>query len=48
MRNIGLVLLGVWLILHGLASIIDLHFDGLPLVMGILALISGILIILKR
>lgn len=48
MRHIGMILLGVWLILHGLISIIDLHFNGLPLLMGILALVAGILIILRR
>lgn len=48
MRHIGMILLGVWLILHGLISIINLHFNGLPLLMGILALVAGILIILRR
>jgi hypothetical protein len=48
MRHIGMVLLGVWLILSGLISIINLHFNGLPLLMGILALVAGILIVLKR
>jgi hypothetical protein len=48
MRNIGMVLLGVWLILHGLISIIGLNFNGLPMLMGILALVAGILIVLKR
>ncbi|HEY3487436.1 MAG TPA: hypothetical protein VGL10_05170 [Gammaproteobacteria bacterium] len=48
MRNIGMVLLGVWLILSGLISIIGLSFNGLPLLMSILALAAGICIILKR
>lgn len=48
MRNIGMVLLGVWLILHGLISIVGLSFNGLPLLMGILALVAGILIVLRR
>ena len=48
MKHIGMVLLGVWLILHGLISIIGLSFNGLPLLMGILALVAGILIVLKR
>jgi hypothetical protein len=48
MRNIGMILLGVWLILHGLIQIIGLSFNGLPLIMGILALIAGIVIVLRR
>jgi hypothetical protein len=48
MRNIGMVLLGVWLILHGLISIVGLSFNGLPLLMGILALVAGVLIVLRR
>ena len=48
MKNIGMVLLGVLLILYGLVEIIGLSFSGLDLLMGVLALVSGILIILKR
>lgn len=48
MRNIGMVLLGALLILYGLVEIIGLSFKGLDLLMGILALVSGILIILRR
>ena len=48
MRNIGMVLLGIWLILHGLISIVGLSFNGLPLLMGILALVAGVLIVLRR
>jgi hypothetical protein len=48
MRKIGMVLLGVWLILHGLISIINLHFNGLPLLMGILALVAGVLVLFRR
>ena len=48
MKNIGLVLLGVWLLLHGLIQIINLHFSGLPVLMGVLAIISGVLIILRK
>jgi hypothetical protein len=48
MRNIGMILLGAWLILTGLISLTNLSFEGLPMLMAILALVSGILIILKR
>lgn len=45
-RNIGMLLLGLWLILTGLSGLMSL---GLPaLLMAVLALIAGILIILGR
>jgi hypothetical protein len=45
-RNIGMLLLGIWLILTGLASFVPL--GGLGIVLAILAIIAGILILLGR
>lgn len=47
-RGLGAALLGLWLLLHGLVSIIGLHFTGLGILLGVLALVSGILILLGR
>ena len=45
-RNMGMLLLAVWLILYGLAGVIAL---GLPSpLMAILALVAGILILVGR
>ena len=45
-RNIGLLVLAIWLILYGLSGVIAL---GLPSpLMGVLALVSGILILVGR
>jgi hypothetical protein len=45
-RNIGMLLLAVWLILYGLAGMIAL---GLPApLMAVLALLAGILILVGR
>ena len=45
-RNLGLLLLAVWLILYGLSGMIAL---GLPApLMAVLALLAGILILLGR
>jgi hypothetical protein len=45
-RNIGMLLLGVWLVLTGLSGMIAL---GLPaMLMAVLALVAGILIIAGR
>ena len=45
-RNLGMLLLAVWLILYGLAGMIAL---GLPSpLMAVLALLAGILILVGR
>ena len=40
--KIGAFLLGVWLILTGLSSLINLHFQYDHLVMGLLAVAAGV------
>jgi hypothetical protein len=45
-RNIGMLLLGVWLVLSGLAGMIALNLPS-PL-MAVLALLAGILILAGR
>jgi hypothetical protein len=45
-RNIGMLLLGVWLILTGLLGLAA--FGMPPIVMSILALVAGALIIVGR
>lgn len=47
-RNLGLLLLGVWLILTGLISLLGLHFAGLGALMGLLALAAGVALIVGR
>ncbi|MEP7324829.1 MAG: hypothetical protein ABI836_02675 [Gemmatimonadota bacterium] len=47
-RNVGLQLLGVWLILSGLIPLLDLSFSGLSTIMMALAIASGILIIVGK
>jgi hypothetical protein len=45
----GIALLGIWLILTGLAHPpINLSFSGFALLQGILALVAGILILIGR
>jgi hypothetical protein len=45
-RNIGMLVLGIWLILNGLSGFVAL---GLPAaLMAVLALVAGILIIAGR
>lgn len=48
MRNMGMILLAVWLIATGLGSVIDISFQYDSLVFGIIAIAAGVLILLKR
>ena len=47
-RNIGFLLLAIFLILYGLIGLFSLSFSGLPVIMAILAIAAGIFILLGR
>ena len=47
-KNIGLLLLGIWLIATGLIPLLNLSFSGLGTIMAILAIAAGALIIVGR
>jgi hypothetical protein len=47
-RNIGMLLLAIWLILTGLIPLLNFGFSGLGTLMAILAIASGILIAIGR
>jgi len=47
-KNIGFLLLAIWLILYGLISLLSLSFAGLGIIMGLLAIAAGIFILLGR
>lgn len=44
----GFILLGVWLILYGLALMADLRFDNSDIVFGALAVAAGVLLLIGR
>jgi hypothetical protein len=46
-RNLGLMLAGLWLILTGVFQLFRITFPAQPTVMGILALIAGILVFIE-
>ena len=48
MKNIGMLLLAIWLIVFGLTRAIGLNFAYDNLVIGVLAIIAGVMLILKR
>ena len=47
-RNLGMLLLALWLILTGLIPLLNLSFSGLGTVMAILAIAAGVLIVVGR
>jgi len=47
-RNIGMLLLAIWLILTGLIPLLSLSFSGLSTVMAVLAIAAGVLIVVGR
>jgi hypothetical protein len=47
-KNLGLLLLAVWLIITGLAALLNFSFSGMSTVMAILALAAGVLILVGR
>ena len=47
-KNLGLLLLAIYLIVAGLVALFGLTFHGIGIVMGILALVAGILLLIGR
>jgi hypothetical protein len=47
-KNIGMLLLGIWLILTGLIPLLSLYFSGLGTIMAILAIAAGVMILAGR
>jgi hypothetical protein len=47
-RNAGMMLLGIWLVLHGLLSLLTTSFPYAGTILAVLALLAGILILVGR
>lgn len=47
-RNLGMMLLGIWLILTGIIPLLSLSFSGLGTLMAVLAIAAGALIVAGR
>ena len=48
-RNLGMILLGVWLILTGLLPLLNMRLSPtVTMVLAVLAIAAGILILLRR
>ena len=47
-RNVGMLLLGIWLILTGLLQIASISIPGIGIILALLAIVAGILILMGR
>jgi hypothetical protein len=47
-RNLGMLLLALWLAMTGLIPLLNFSFSGLGTVMAILAIAAGVLIVVGR
>lgn len=47
-RKLWIILLGVWLIAYGLLLITNLRFEGQNLIMGVLAIATGVLALFDK
>ena len=46
--RLGNVCLGIYLLLQGLVLLLGLHFTGLAILLGVLAIVAGVLLIAGR
>jgi hypothetical protein len=44
-KNLGMLLLGAWLILTGALPLLNISFSGQPLLMQALAIVAGVMIV---
>lgn len=47
-RNLGLLLLGIWLVVTGLLPFVNLSIPNIGTLLSLLALAAGVLILLDR
>ena len=47
-KNLGMLLLSIWLILTGLLQLLSISIPGIGIIMALLALAAGVLLLLNR
>lgn len=47
-KNLGMLLLSIWLILMGLSQVVTLPIPSLQIVLAVLAIAAGVLLLMKR
>lgn len=48
MKNLGLIVLGVWLLATGLMTLLDVSFSNSDTVLALLAVAAGLLLLLEK
>jgi len=47
-KNLGMLLLGIWLIVAGLLQVVTIHIPAIGPILALLAIAAGVLILLGR
>jgi len=47
-KKLGMLLLGIWLILTGLLQVVSIPIPAIGMILALLAMVSGVLILLGR
>lgn len=47
-KNLGMLLLGIWLIVTGLLQVVSIPIQGIGVLLALLAIAAGVLILLGR
>ncbi len=47
-KNLGMILLAIWLIVTGLLQVVSISIPGVGIIMAALAIAAGVLILLGR
>ena len=47
-KNLGLLLLGIWLVLTGITAFAQISFVDMTPILGVLALVAGVLLLMGR
>ena len=47
-KNLGMLLLGIWLIVAGLLQVVSIHIPAIGAILALLAIAAGVLILLGR
>jgi FtsH-binding integral membrane protein len=47
-KNLGMLLLSIWLILMGLSQVVTLPIPSLQIILAVLAIAAGVLLLMKR
>ena len=46
--NLGMLLLGIWLVLFGALPLLNISFQGQGTIMSVLAIVAGVLILMNK